>query len=405
MAAVNGVKKKVLGGTLTGAAFLMAVSAIGPGFLTQTTQFTVLLGASMAFAILVSILIDIGAQLNTWRIICISEKRGRELADAVIPHSGWPFTAVIAVLSLIFNVGNFNGCALGLEVMFGLPPIAGVILSAVLAVGLFLLPSMLKGMDWFSKVLGAGMILLTIYIVIVTVPPLNEAALRAVAPERVDIFVIVTLVGGTIGGYIMFSGAHRLLDGGVTGPENIGHITWASVQGILIAGIMRIVMFLAVLGVVHTGATLPATRPVFAAFEAGAGAVGLALSCLVYWAAAITSVVGCSYTTIAFLGKGKSDTTNPWLVNGFLIFSLAATLIVQAAAVDPTDVLIWAGTINGVFTPPIVLGLILLAAYRRDLMGTYRHPWWAGAFGVLAWVATVLMAGYMIWRMAGPAGQ
>lgn len=396
-------KKKSFGGTLTGAAFLMAVSAIGPGFLTQTTQFTARLGASMAFAILVSILIDIGAQLNTWRIICVSEKRGRELADAVIPRFGWPFTAVIAVLSLIFNVGNFNGCAEGLNVLLGLPPLPGVILSAVLAIGLFLLPSMLKGMDWFSKILGAGMILLTIYVVIVTAPPIDRALIQAVAPEKVEIFVIVTLVGGTIGGYIMFSGAHRLLDGGVTGQENLKQITWASVQGILISGVMRVVVFLAVLGVVSMGVTLPTSRPVFAAFEAAAGDVGLVVSCLVYWAAAITSVVGCSYTTVSFAAHGKSDTTNPWLVIGFLIVSLAVTLIVQAANVDPTDVLVWAGTINGVFTPPIVLGVVLLAAYRRDLMGTYRHPWWAGAFGVLAWIATVLMAAYMIWRMVAGA--
>lgn len=38
--------KKVNWSILTGAAFLMATSAIGPGFLTQTTVFTQSLGAS-----------------------------------------------------------------------------------------------------------------------------------------------------------------------------------------------------------------------------------------------------------------------------------------------------------------------------------------------------------------------
>ena len=37
---------------LLGAMFLMATSAIGPGFITQTTEFTVRIGASFAFAIL-----------------------------------------------------------------------------------------------------------------------------------------------------------------------------------------------------------------------------------------------------------------------------------------------------------------------------------------------------------------
>lgn len=53
--------------TLLGAVFLMATSAIGPGFITQTTEFTIQFGAAFAFAILVSILVDVAVQLNVWR--------------------------------------------------------------------------------------------------------------------------------------------------------------------------------------------------------------------------------------------------------------------------------------------------------------------------------------------------
>jgi Mn2+/Fe2+ NRAMP family transporter len=36
--------------------------------------------------------------------------------------------------------------------------------------------------------------------------------------------------------------------------------------------------------------------------------------------------------------------------------------------------------------------VVLVAAYRRGLMGGYRHPWWATALGVLAWLATLFLA-------------
>ena len=62
-------------GALLGAMFLMATSAIGPGFITQTTTFTAKLGAAMAFAILVSVLVDIAIQLNVWRIVGVSGRR------------------------------------------------------------------------------------------------------------------------------------------------------------------------------------------------------------------------------------------------------------------------------------------------------------------------------------------
>ena len=68
---------------LLGAAFLMATSAIGPGFLTQTTVFTESLMASFGFVILISIIIDLGAQLNIWRIIAVSEKRAQDIANDV----------------------------------------------------------------------------------------------------------------------------------------------------------------------------------------------------------------------------------------------------------------------------------------------------------------------------------
>ena len=58
--------------SILGAVFLMATGAIGPGFITQTTVFTVQLGAAFAFAIVVSTLIDIAVQLNVWRVIGVS---------------------------------------------------------------------------------------------------------------------------------------------------------------------------------------------------------------------------------------------------------------------------------------------------------------------------------------------
>ena len=72
--------KSFLSGPLLGAAFLMATSAIGPGFITQTTKFTAELKASFGFVILISILMDIGAQLNIWRMVSVSKLYAQDLA-------------------------------------------------------------------------------------------------------------------------------------------------------------------------------------------------------------------------------------------------------------------------------------------------------------------------------------
>ena len=71
--------KKKNGGALLGAAFLMATSAIGPGFLTQTSKFTSDFQASFGFVILVSIILAAVAQMNIWRVLCVTGLRGRML--------------------------------------------------------------------------------------------------------------------------------------------------------------------------------------------------------------------------------------------------------------------------------------------------------------------------------------
>ena len=98
----------------------MATSAIGPAFLTQTAVFTAEFYASFAFAILISILIDIGAQINIWRVLVVTGLRGQEVSNKVLPGLGTLISILIAFGGLAFNIGNIAGAGLGLNAMFGL---------------------------------------------------------------------------------------------------------------------------------------------------------------------------------------------------------------------------------------------------------------------------------------------
>ena len=85
---------------LRGAIFIMATSSIGPAFLTQTSLFTEKYLASFAFAIVISLLIDIGAQLNIWRVITVANLRGQDVANRVIPGMGHLISAFIVLGAL-----------------------------------------------------------------------------------------------------------------------------------------------------------------------------------------------------------------------------------------------------------------------------------------------------------------
>ena len=58
----------------------------------------------------------------------------------------------------------------------------------------------------------------------------------------------------------------------------------------------------------------------------------------------------------------------------------------------PIHLLILAGALNG-FILPVTLGTILVAAYRRGVVGDYRHPWLLTLFGLLVVLAMSWMSG------------
>jgi Mn2+/Fe2+ NRAMP family transporter len=376
--------------TLIGAMFLMATSAIGPGFITQTTTFTVQLGAAFAFAIAASILVDIALQLNVWRVIGVSGRRAQELGNLVAPGLGWAMAALLFAGGLVFNIGNVSGSGLGTDAMFGLNPKLGGALSALVAIGLFLSKRAGLAMDRIVFILGGLMIVLTTYIAITSGPPVGEALKNVVLPERVEFLAITTLIGGTIGGYIVYAGAHRLLDSGISGPQHVRDITRGSITGILITGVMRIVLFLAILGVVAGGVTLDPKSPAASAFQQAAGEVGLRVFGIVLWAAAITSVIGASYTTVSFItSRRTSDRTRTALVVGFILVS---TVIYLSVGTAPTTLLIFAGAFNGLLLP-IGIGVLLWVAWRRkDLLNGYKYPAWLLGVGAVAWLLTIYLA-------------
>ncbi|MDU8925302.1 NRAMP family divalent metal transporter [Pasteurellaceae bacterium LIM206] len=372
--------------TLLGAAFLMATSAIGPGFLTQTATFTQSLLASFGFVILLSILLDIGAQLNIWRIITVSEKRAQDIANLVFPGAGYFLAALIVMGGLAFNIGNVGGAGLGLNIILGVSPEVGALISGAIALVIFLSREAGRIMDRFAQFMGFIMIALTVYIAFKAEPPLGDAVVRTFVPEKIDTVAIITLVGGTVGGYITFAGAHRLIDAGVKGQAVLPEVNRSAVSAILIASVMRIVLFLAVLGVVSKGITLDPKNPAATPFETVAGHFGLIFFGIVIWAASITSVIGAAYTSVSFISSFSPSierNRNRWIIAFIVISTLVLTTIGR-----PAQVLVFVGTLNGLILP-IALALILLAAYKSNIVGDYKHPRTLALFG---WVVAIAMA-------------
>ncbi|KJH77422.1 divalent metal cation transporter [Pseudomonas gregormendelii] len=388
--------------SLIAAIFMMATSAIGPGFITQTATFTAKMGAAFAFGILASILIDFVVQLNVWRIVTLTRMRAADVANKAIPGSGYLLAVLVIFGGLVFNVGNIAGAGLGLNALMGLDAKWGGSLSALLAIGIFLSHRAGLAVDRLIVVLGLVMIGLTLFVAFASNPPLGEALYQTVLPDQINFATITTIVGGTVGGYITYAGAHKLLDRGTTGVENLQVVTRAALSGILVTGLMRYVLFLAILGVVASGVVIDTSgqgaNPAAQAFQAAAGQIGLRVFGLILWAASITSVIGAAYTSISFITvfmpsiteKGRNRATMVFIALSLLIFILMGTA--------PAALLLFAGGFNGLILP-IGLSIFIYVGWRRsDLMDGYHYPRWLLLLGAV----TCLLTWYMAIKSVGP---
>jgi Mn2+/Fe2+ NRAMP family transporter len=380
-------------GLSLGAAFLMANSSIGPGFLTQTSFYTEQLITSFGFVILLSILLDFGAQINIWRSITLSGMRAQEIANELLPGLGHLLSALVVLGGFAFNIGNIAGCGLALNILTGIPFAQGAIISGIVAICIFWVQEIGKMLDQLTKYLGMIKIGLTLVIVYAAHPPILQAVHHTFIPEKISLLAIVTIVGGTVGGYITFSGAHRLIDAGIQGPEHIPFVTKSAGTGILISSFMRFILFLAAVGIVSKGIHLDKNNPAATVFESAGGRWGLFIFGVVLWSAAISSVIGASYTSYSFIKhlQSKLFKKERLIITAFIILSTS----IFVAVGKPKELLLMAGLLNG-FILPFALAIMLIASRKLPVLKQYKYPLWIELSG---WAVVLIMGSMSVFAV------
>ena len=280
--------------------------------------------------------------------------------------------------------------------MIGLPEKVGAVVAGCLGIIIFLNKNAKTIMDKVATVLAAVILITVLVVAVISKPPMGEVAKGAVSFGKFPtMFVaLTTLLGGSCGGYIPFSGAHRLVDAGV---EGAGNFRRSVIQGVCTSGVVRILLFLAVLGTCTAGSTwiagnaeqiIGASNPAAEAFKLAAGDLGYRLFGLCLFSAGVSSVVGAAFTSVSFL-----KTLHPfimkyekWFVVGFIAFSTLMMVIVGNAA----QLLIIAGAVNGLILP-ISLACMLAASRSKKIVGDYKHPMWLTVLGLVV----VLISAYV----------
>jgi len=276
--------------------------------------------------------------------------------------------------------------------MFGLNEKMGAVIAGCLGIIIFINKNAKTIMDKVATLLAAIILVTVLVVAVISKPPLGVVASSLTKFNEIpSMFVaLTTLLGGSCGGYIAFSGAHRLLDAGISGPENVSRVRKSVLQGCATSGTVRILLFLAVLGTCMIGSQwnaanadtiINAGNPAAEAFRLSAGNLGYRLFGLCLFSAGVSSVVGAAFTSVSFL-----KTLHPFIakyerqfVVGFITFATLMMVLVGNAA----QLLIIAGALNGLILP-VSLGVMLLACRNKKIVGDeYKHPTWMIVLGVI----------------------
>ena len=363
---------------LTGAAFLLAISAVGPGLMVELTTFTAEYGSALGAVLLCVIVMDVLSTLNIWSVLGAANMRAQDVANKLLPGLGMVFALAVSFGGVVFNTGNIGGAALGMNALFGFPMKLGFLLSGILASAVFFSARAGRGIDFIVKILGVCTVLLVTAAAFQSRQPVRELLHVQTEFETRGLFYpMLTLLGGSCGGYIAFSGIHRLLDEGVKGVSELPDIRRSAFLGTTVSGIVRLMIFLAALGVCAAGGNevalqiQEAANPTTEVFSLALGRFGRLAFELILLVANIGSIICATFTSVSFL-----KTLHPFLARHeralalLIIFSSTTVMTVFGNA---ARMMIFAGTING-FILPFAMLLVLAAARRKDIVGDYRHP-------------------------------
>lgn len=369
---------------LLGAIFLMATSAIGPGFLTQTAVFTEQLRANFGFIILISTLLDIVIQGTIWRVITYSGQPASVLLENWFPNAGKILTVAVVLGGLVFNIGNLAGAGLGMQAMFPFLSIdQGASISALLSFLLLWKKSWRPVLDIWTVALGLLFLVLMGWGLMHVTPPWKVMATHTFLPTSFHALATITLVGGTVGGYISFVGAHRLLEAGQIGPAVQKTVWRSAASGILITSMVRYSLYALLLGLL--------TESTGRSWAEAANPIGQAFSYLtnnslffglVLWSAAITSAVGATYTSFTFLRTYRASMENPMGIALFLGVSCAILFFWGR----PAQLLVWAGALNSLILPFGLAGILWVAQKMKFPVPNWMKIAGVGVVIVFLWL-------------------
>ncbi len=371
----HGFRSKLL---FAGPAVIASVAYMDPGNYATNIQAGAGYGYKLLWVVLVANLIAMLFQALSARLGIVTGKNLAELSrDNFSPAMVWAMWFVSEIAAMATDLAEFLGGAIGLALLFEMPLMAGMGVTAIVTYGILLFES--KGFRPMELIIGAmvGVIGLC-YLVEILIAPIGwgEAAVGMVTPELADATAL-TIAVGIIGATVM---PHAIyLHSGLT--QNRSDIrNEEERKRVLKFSNTEVVIALAIAGMVNMAMVMMASS----AFHQGHSEVA-EIESAYHMLTPLLGGAAAGVFLISLIASGISSSVvgtmaGQMIMQGFLHFRIPMLLrrlvtmvpafVVVAMGVNATQALVISQVILSIALPVPMIALIIFTG-RKDIMGQY----------------------------------
>lgn len=380
-----------------GPAVVASIAYMDPGNFATNIQAGAKYGYSLLWVVLLANVIAMLFQALSAKLGIVT---GRNLAEMCRDHFSkpvvWTMWFVSEIAAMATDLAEFLGGAIGLALLFDMPLLTGMTITAIVTYGILMIES--RGFRPLEIVIGSLVAVIGLcYLIEMFIAPVDwaAAAFHSVRPDIPDadaLLICVGIIGATVMPHAIYlhSGLTQARTPGRDEPEKRTLLRISNIEVVIalaIAGLVNMAMVMMASGVFHAGhsdvAEIETAYRTLAPLL-GAGAAAIFLLSLI--ASGISSsVVG----TMAgqMIMQGFVGFRIPiWLRR---VVTMVPAFVVVGYGVNATQALVVSQVILSIALPLPMIALVIFTQ-RADIMGKFAN---SRLTGIMAVIGTVLVLG------------
>ena len=375
LAGQGGWKRRL---AFAGPAIIASVAYMDPGNYATNIQAGAGYGYTLLWVVLLANLIAMLFQALSARLGIVTGKNLAELSRDNLPRPlVWVMWAISEVAAMATDLAEFLGGAIGLSLLFGLPLMVGMAITAVVTYAILIFER--QGFRPMELIIGALVLVIGLsYLAEVVIAPVEwgsaaRGLMTPALPDGTALMIAVGIIGATVMPHAIYlhSGLTQSRARITTDGERSKVLRFSNIEVVValaVAGMVNIAMVMMAASAFHRGhAEVAEIETAYHTLTPLLGAAAAAIFLTSLIASGISSsVVGTMAGQMIMQGFLRVSVPI-WLRR--LVTMLPAFAVV-AMGVNATDALVLSQVVLSIALPVPMLALLYFVS-RRDIMGAF----------------------------------